>query len=322
MASVLRRIAARFLRYFDHRFEEIKALLREQPTRADTEQVVTSQVNAAMAYVSIDVAAAAEAVSGMAATMDRRITRFLTDQQARDVVQSGMQGRYTPELVAYLNHVLSFDGPIADRSLLMNHPLTVLFDEKGPRLFEVNERIVEIPFVLRACAWLSPGSVVVDVGATESTLALSLASMGHHVTALDPRPYPFTHPNLTVVAKDVEGWTPPGPAALVIAVSAVEHFGLGHYTSTGATPADADQRALERIRQWLAPHGRLVLTVPTGTASTDEFQRVYDEPRLKQLVDGWTIVEASYSVRTSEVVWEPVDAIVEGGRGVAMLVLE
>ena len=64
-----------------------------------------------------------------------------------------------------------------------------------------------------------------------------------------------------------------------------------------------------------------MLTVPTGEASTDEFQRVYDEQRLKQLIHGWTVVQQQYAVRTSDTVWESVPAIREDLRGVAMVTL-
>jgi hypothetical protein len=232
-------------------------------------------------------------------------------------------GRYRPEVVQFLNWVFSFDGPIAERSLLMNHPLTVLFDQDGPRLFEVNERIVEVPFVFNACGSLPSGSRVIDVGSSESTIALSLAAQGMSVTALDPRRYPFTHPNLTVVAAEVEQYTPPEPVSMVVAVSAIEHFGLGHYVDRAdRTAPDADHRALHTFREWLLPGGSVVLTVPTGRASTDDFQRVYDADRLKRLVDGWSVVRFELAARTSDVTWERTDSIEDDVRGVAMLVLE
>ena len=48
------------------------------------------------------------------------------------------------------------------------------------------------------------------MGASESTVALSLASLGYEVTAIDPRPYPFDHPRLRVVVGNVEDWDPDG----------------------------------------------------------------------------------------------------------------
>jgi hypothetical protein len=344
---ILKRIGSPFVRYFDHRFEEIKQQLREvevTPT-VDVSPVVgpvVGQLTPALAEITYNIAAAAETSAGVAATVDRKLGRFLDEQSirardsadaladflatqhARELLNQGQLGRYRPEVVQFLNWVFSFNGPIAERSLLMNHPLTVLFDEEGPRLFEVNERIVEIPFVFNAFSGLPAGSRVVDVGSTESTVALSLASQGMRVTALDPRPYPFVHPNLTVVAEEVDRFSPPTPVSAVVAVSAVEHFGLGHYVGGhGASDAvDADRRALDRFREWLLPGGFLVLTVPTGRATTDDFQRVYDADRLKRLIDGWSVVRLELAARTTDVRWEPIESIEDDLRGVAMLVLE
>jgi Caenorhabditis protein of unknown function, DUF268 len=336
MSKLARRIGGPLIRYFDHRFEEIKQQLRSQVapdgSTVPLDQAVASQVTAsvsmqlagATAQVLNSTTSTAETVAGVAQSMDRRLDRFLRDQDNRDLRNSLELGRYRSDVVAFLNWTLSFEGPVAERSLLMNHPLTVLFDTDGPRLFEVNERIVEVPFVLNACGMLPIGSRVVDVGATESTLALSLASQGHLVYALDPRRYPFSHPNLTAVATEVDGWNPSEQVAMVIAVSAIEHFGLGHYVAAGDAErgADADRRALDRFREWLLPGGTVVLTLPTGEATTDEFQRVYDEARLKRLIDGWTVVRQECAVRVSDTVWERVPALDEHRRGVVMLVLE
>ncbi len=60
----------------------------------------------------------------------------------------------------------------------------------------VNERIVEQPFVFAALAGLPDGARIVDVGGSESTVGLSLATLGHRVTVVDPRAHPLRHPNL------------------------------------------------------------------------------------------------------------------------------
>ena len=65
------------------------------------------------------------------------------------------------------------------------------------------------------------------MGGAESTIALSLSSLGYSVTVVDPRGYPVQHPGLRSMAvrlADLDAEDAGFDAA--IAVSAVEHFGL------------------------------------------------------------------------------------------------
>ena len=70
-------------------------------------------------------------------------------------------------------------------------------------------------------------------------------------------------------------------------LSAVEHFGLGHY-GLDAVDRRLDLAALARVRELVVPGGLLVLTVPFAErAQVDDFQRVYDEAGLSELLAGW-----------------------------------
>ncbi len=76
----------------------------------------------------------------------------------------------------------------------------------------VNERIIEVPFVFNALADLPLPSQILDVGGEESTVGLSLASLGHSVDLVEPGGFPVAHPNLTVhegPVEEVAGLTPP-----------------------------------------------------------------------------------------------------------------
>jgi len=70
-----------------------------------------------------------------------------------------------------------------------------------------SERIIEYPLVFQYLDknW---GSIL-DFGCVEDLLPIHLASLGHDVTGLDFRPYPFTHPNLEFVRADILSWEPP-----------------------------------------------------------------------------------------------------------------
>jgi SAM-dependent methyltransferase len=163
---------------------------------------------------------------------------------------------------------------------------------------------------------------VLDVGGSESTVGLSLASLGHEVVVVDPRPHPLPHPRLRHVAAPLEGFADDAGFDAAVALSAVEHFGLGGYDAgPGASAGRADLDALRRLRGLLRPGGRLVLTVPfAAQASADAFQRVYDEAGLTELLAGWEVVERVDAGRVSKDVWERDAASAPPHHGVAMVV--
>ena len=208
-------------------------------------------------------------------------------------------------LAAFMSWANSFIGWAGDAGLRMNDALYTEWVAGGYELREVNERIVELPFAFSALTDLAPGASVLDVGACESTLALSLASLGYQVTALDVRPYRFEHPNLTTVAEPVEQWSgPSAPFEAVLAISTIEHFGLGAYGEPRSTER-LDLVAMQRFRKWLRPGGHLVLTVPFGVAQTDDLQRTYDDAGLDELLDGWDVRQRLVFEQTDAHTWVP-----------------
>jgi hypothetical protein len=216
-----------------------------------------------------------------------------------------------------INYANSHRGFAAQRSLWLNPPLTVEHLEGDVRLGQINERIVEVPYALAAMRSVEPGAAVLDFGAVESTLSLSLASLGYRVTALDLRQYPFAHPLLESVAAPLEEWEPGRRRYdAVLCVSTVEHVGLGWYgESRGA--GDGDRRAMQRLLALTKPGGLLVLTVPYGSAGVDDVQRRYDRAGLDALVEGWEETDRRIVERVDDVTWQPVDE--SDGHAVALL---
>ena len=214
-----------------------------------------------------------------------------------------------PEWVSDLaNWLASLRSPLAERGLWLNHPVTVEVRPGDARVSGVNERIVEVPFVLGLAA-KAPDGPALDLGSAESTVALSLASGGRPTYALDPRGYPFRHPNLTVVSSPFERWEGPAePLALAISLSTVEHLGLHHYSPDQGDVERADRDTLAKIRRWMAPSGVLVLTAPYGRPSIDEFQRVYGADTLPPLLEGWHVEEIRYAGRLDATTWAPCTA--------------
>ena len=216
-----------------------------------------------------------------------------------------------PGTADLLNWAGGHTGPAAQAGVWVNHPVSLVHRDGTVRVADVNERIVEVPWVMGFATSLPPGSLVLDFGATESTISLSLASLGLDVIAADLRAYPFPHPHLRSVVGSILEWEgPERPLDAVVCVSALEHVGLGAYGDTPAS-GDLDRRIMERFARWLRPGGELAFTAPYGRWHVDELQRVYDAEHLDALFAGWEITERTVCVRSAPGVWERVDTAAE-----------
>ncbi len=220
---------------------------------------------------------------------------------------------------AYLNWSGGPDGYAAQAGLWFNPPVPVELVEGGAQILLVNERVVEQPWVFSRLP-ADPALRIVDVGGSESTVALSLATLGHEVDVIDPRGYPVEHPNLTVHRRRLDDYTGPGGWDVAVCLSAVEHFGLEHYDQD-ASDARQDIAALTQLRHLLAPAGRLLLTVPYGPQfSVAGFERIYDQAALDELLAGWEVRASTVVQRVSRTAWERLaDGVPVSGRAVAMV---
>jgi 2-polyprenyl-3-methyl-5-hydroxy-6-metoxy-1,4-benzoquinol methylase len=230
-----------------------------------------------------------------------------------------------PGLAHLLNWAEGHTGPAAQAGAWFNPAVTVVHEPGAVRPNDVNERIVEVPFAMGVAATLAPGSLVLDFGATESTVSLSMASLGLDVLASDLRPHPLAHPRLRSVTGPVEDWEgPERPLDAVFSISALEHVGLGAYGEE-ATASDLDRRIVERFAGWLRPCGELVLTAPYGRWAVDELQRTYDAEHLAALLEGWDVLDRRVGVQTGRATWEttteepPADTWQDGTRGVVLV---
>jgi SAM-dependent methyltransferase len=212
-----------------------------------------------------------------------------------------------PGLADLLNWAAGHTGPAAQAGVWFNPPVTLFHHDGTVRAGEVNERIVELPWALGAAMALAPGALVLDFGATESTLSLSLASIGLDVIAADLRPYPLSHPRLRSLVGPIERWDgPERPLDAVFCVSAIEHVGLGAYDEA-PTEGTLDHTIVRRFKEWLRPGGELVLTAPYGHWSVDELQRVYDAEHLDALLAGWRVTQRAVCLQTAPDRWERLD---------------
>lgn len=216
----------------------------------------------------------------------------------------------------FLNWAEGHDGPAARAGLWFNPPVAVKYGEDSVEVLLVNERIVEQPYVFGALESLERPARILDVGGSESTVALSLASAGQEVHVVDPRGYPLAHPGLHVHTMRLDELAAGRRFDAAVALSSLEHFGLGAYGEAGEGGRQ-DRAALEQIRSSLGPGGTLVLTVPCApTSSVDEFQRTYSIPELREMLAPWEVADLSVAWRGDEMTWirgNPDDMQAEAG---------
>lgn len=148
----------------------------------------------------------------------------------------------------------------------------------------VSEQIVEAALILRHIR--SEERRLLDFGGYESLLPLTLSALGHEVTVLDQRPYPFKAPRLTNVIADLFKETPLIAESfdLVISISTIEHLGLGTYDDVQIP--EGDRLGVERLWRLVRPGGRLMATVPAGRPGVQRGYRTYDEARLRMVFPG------------------------------------
>jgi 2-polyprenyl-3-methyl-5-hydroxy-6-metoxy-1,4-benzoquinol methylase len=201
-----------------------------------------------------------------------------------------------------LNRMNAHDGYLAQAGVWINEPLSFGFDEGTVQLNDVNERIGELPYVFSATRDLSAAARILDVGCCESTVSISLASLGYRVTALDPRPYPFHHPMLTVETKPIERFVDDEGFDMIILLSTIEHLGVGAYGLDDLERLDLV--AMRHLRTLLRPGARLVLTTPFGIPSVNSLERTYDVAGIRQLIAGFELVdEPTVLMRQSRTEW-------------------
>lgn len=295
--------------FFDPRFAKL-----QQRVEALTDNVAEQQKKlATLGQLEQRLLTDAEATYELA-TLNGKMAQWLKDHMdslssgAPDAsLVDGQLRELTEGAARFANYVGSHKGFAAQADLWFNPPCWIEHRLGEVVLGGVNERIVEMPYVMSSLGSVPAGGHVLDFGAAESTLAFSLASLGYQTTALDLRPYPLEHPLLTAVVAPVESWEGPSrPYDAIVCLSTLEHVGLGWY---GDHPKghDLDRVILERLKGWLAPGGVLAFTAPFGHWSVDTFERRYDRAHLEKLFEGWEITDRHFAIQRSRTMWESED---------------
>jgi SAM-dependent methyltransferase len=132
---------------------------------------------------------------------------------------------------------------------------------------------------------------VLEIGCAEDDwqTAMLQARPDLHVVGIDWRP--VTRPGAEIIKGDVlEHDFASQSFDAIVAVSTIEHVGLGSYDSD-PLDSDGDTHCMQRCKRWLKPSGWLYLDVPyrsDGPYFVNSNFRAYDEPALQsRLLAGW-----------------------------------
>lgn len=191
--------------------------------------------------------------------------------------------------------------PGAGRPAAPHHPL------EGDRCVEWGWILDHLP---------RPGATVLDVGCNHSVTAGIAAIRGLLVTGLDLQELGYGVPNLRFEKGDVlQVKFPADSFDAVVLCSTVEHLGLaGRYGSVESTDGDLD--VMRRVRGWLKPGGRVLLTIPVGLdGEFRPFHRVYGTGRLPLLLKGYAVIEEEYWVKEEGVWARSPKAVAQSTRG-------
>lgn len=166
------------------------------------------------------------------------------------------------------------------------------------------ERIVEYSWVLLNLN-LSHG-VILDVGSVGTLLPVEFESLGFKTYAIDILPYEFYHPNLNIMQGSiVKTDFPDNFFDRVIAVSTIEHIGLGRYGKEDILYKGGDKEAIGEIYRILKEDGKLLITVPFGIKAVTPKHRVYDIHSLIELINIFNIEILNFFKRGEEGYWSP-----------------
>jgi 2-polyprenyl-3-methyl-5-hydroxy-6-metoxy-1,4-benzoquinol methylase len=291
-------------RFFDPRFvgihEAVQEVRRVVVADADAANEFATYMGRTLDTIQSRLDEQAERLTALDGRLEE-LTRFVGFDPGETHTTEDLDHR----LAGLLNFEAGHEGFAAQSGHWFNPPVLVGYETGKVEVRWVNERVVEVPYVFRALAAVEQEGKVLDVGASESTLCLSLATLGYRVTALDPRPNPLTHELLEVVQARIEEWHD-GEFDAVVCLSTIEHIGVGAYEQD-ASDRRVDLEAMKRMRELTKPGGLLVMTTAVGPASVSELGRVYDREGLDELLADWTVKDETLVQRRDATNWVTVD---------------
>jgi SAM-dependent methyltransferase len=314
--GVLRSVARALLwpvrRFFDPRFtgvheavQDVKRVVVADMDAANEASVLTGRALDTLRAQNETTLALLAQIEPMHQRVDGLYNRLLFDPEADHSLED-----LDDVLARILNYASSHEGFASQANLWFNPPVLVGYASGHVGVRWINERVAEVPYAFRSLSRVPPGGKILDVGATESTVCLSLATLGYEVTAIDPRPNPLSHERLRTVVGRIEDWEPNVEFDAVLCLSTIEHLGSGEYEQP-ETEKRVDLEAMKRIHALTKTGGLLVLTTAVGAKSSSEPSRVYDREGLDELLADWEVEDLTLIQRRSATSWETVDEQIE-----------
>ena len=155
--------------------------------------------------------------------------------------------RLDEPLAQAINYAAGHQGFFAQAGLWFNPPVAVDLSAGAAAAVQVTERIVEVPFAMAALSRPGPGARILDIGSAESTFPLSAASLGYQITAIDPRPLAYSHPNLESHAALLEDWdAPPASFDAAFLISTIDTLDWAR-TASARTASPSTARVQMRL---------------------------------------------------------------------------
>jgi len=163
-------------------------------------------------------------------------------------------------------------SPVRDVYIKGSSLLPLRLLRKMRKSSHINGRIVESPLVYRLLD--SDAKKILDLGCYGSAIALSLASLGFEVTAIDLREYPFKHPNLKSIHGDFfYNNFSNNCFDAVTCISMLEHIN------------SSKKRFMQEILRVLKKGGQCLLSFPTKVPSSDFIPK----EKIPELLQGFKV---------------------------------
>lgn len=234
--------------------------------------------------------------------MKNTSTNFKSNETLMEIIGVSIWGRLIFKLLQTIRE-------LAFRSIFISKTLSCF--PLGKIVFRMNiiikwlllslgwsdQRVIEYPWLLKQLKLLKPGSIILDVGCSESILSCELISRKYNVVGIDIQNYVFKSPRMLFVKRNIlDTGFPSKFFDGIIMISTIEHIGLNVYGQT-LLDGEGDIKAMKELFRILKPGGLLIMTTPyigKGPFRLSEFERNYDRERLKKLIEGYNILREDY----------------------------
>ena len=170
--------------------------------------------------------------------------------------------------------------------------------------YAINERIIE-QFYIRHHLPIKGNYRFLDFGCTRNPLVIELASLGHEVIGIDLRDYPINHPNLEFFKKDLLKYEDDIGFDYIVSISVLEHLDLAVYDQNKKN--DELTQIIQKLINLLNENGILLITVPVGKESVDDFLRSFSVKEFTNLFpsDKLKLVDQQFFKRIEFKIWYP-----------------